>query len=626
MAKKTPKKPSSNKGKSPNHSIPAFSPFRQQFWREHKWAALLLFILPFVLYGSTATFDYVLDDKIVLTENQFVAKGFAGVSDIFKTESFTGFLGEQQDLVVGARYRPLSIVSFAIEYELWGQNPALSHLINVLLYALCSLLIFRTLYLLVPEKKDAPWFKGVSFAAALLFVLHPVHSEVVANIKGRDEILAVLLSIATLYYCFKYIIEKKPISMVWACACFFFGILAKENTLTFLGVIPLAIALFTKIPRKRFLQTMVPLAAVTILYLIIRVDVIGYLLSSGKEVTALMNNPFVEASGGEKFATITYTMGRYLGLSFVPYPLTHDYYPYHIPLMSWSDWQVILALVLNLGLIGLAIVRWNQSRVLAFSIGFYFLTISITSNILFPVGTFMNERFLFLPSIGFCLAVAYLLLRTLPKLLKDQPSSKMIGLGLTGLMCVGFAFITFARVPAWENNHTLNQAAIKVSVNSARANQYFAYSLYEQYLENRDGEDSLRDPAKQSSLLTEAYPYVNRALEIHPDYSDALTCKGGILGGFYGLNKDVNALLVGFYPLATSENQVSYTTDYLNYINRRRQHPNELIDFYHRVGAVHWWGEKKNVVLARKYLNMGLSIVPDHPQLVADMAPVNAGG
>lgn len=581
---------------------------------------ILLLLIPFILYGSTATFGYVLDDKIVLTDNQFVKKGFDGIGDIFQTESFTGFLGTQQDLVEGARYRPLSIVTFAVEYGLFGENPALSHLINVLFYALTGLLLYRVLLLIVPAKKERPWYLTVAFGGALLWALHPVHTEVVANIKGRDEILALLFSLATLYYVYKYLIEKKALSMVMACSAFFLGILAKENTLTFLGVIPLALLLFTRIPRKRFMGIMLPLGGVTILYLLIRVDVIGYLLGSGKEVTALMNNPFVEATTGEKFATITYTLGRYLGLSIFPHPLTHDYYPYHIPILGWGDWRVLLSLLLHIGLVAFAALTWRKNRVLTFCIGFYLMTLFITSNIPFTVGTFMNERFLFMPSAAFCLALAHLLLRKLPQALPKMASAAQIGLGVVALLAVGFTVKSFARIPAWESNHSLNEAAITVSTNSARANQYYAYSLYEQYLEDKSGEQPNRDYQKE--LLEEAYPYVNKALEIHPTYSDALTCKGGILGGFYDLDKDINRVLEGFYDIATAPREVPFTDQYLSYLNRRGKHFEELVDFYHRVGFVYWWQGQQNAVLARKYINYGLQLVPGHPQLEQDLAQV----
>ncbi len=163
-----------------------------------------MLVLPFLLYYQAMSFGYVLDDKIVISENAFVQQGTSGISDIFGKESFTGFLGEQQDLVVGARYRPLSIATFALEQEYFGADPATSHAINILLYGLTALLIFRVFMIIAPSKEGTPWYFNLAFTGGLVYVLHPVHTEVVANIKGRDEILALLLSMATLYGMLRY--------------------------------------------------------------------------------------------------------------------------------------------------------------------------------------------------------------------------------------------------------------------------------------------------------------------------------------------------------------------------------------------------------------------------------------
>lgn len=598
-------------------------PSGPNFWSQHVWEGLILLLLPFVLYGTTVGFDYVLDDKIVLSENAFVQEGFSGMADIFQTESFTGYLQEQQDLVAGARYRPLSLATFAFEYELFGLNPAVSHFVNVLLYALTCLLLFRVFHQLVAVRKGAAWWSALPFVAALLFLAHPVHSEVVANIKGRDEILALLLSLATFYYVFQFLRSRNLVLMGLASALFFLAILAKENSLTFLGVIPLALILFTKIPQQRYIQILGPLGAVVVIYLLVRVDVIGYLFS-GKEVTALMNNPFVEATTGEKFATITYTLGRYLGLSFFPHPLTHDYYPYHIPIVSWGNLWVLVALVAHLALVGIAIWQWNKSKIITFSIGLYLMTLFITSNIPFPVGTFMNERFLFMPSVGVCLALAYVLLRILPRL---QSSLKMVGVAIAALFVVGFGVKTIARVPAWENEKTLNVAAIEVSVNSARANQYYGYSLYREYVSVRDsaranGESVNRD--EQYARLDEALPHVKKALEIHPSYTDALTCKGGIMAGYIELGSEMEFVMDEFYQVATAPVQVPFNDAFLRYANGKGVNYDGMAGWYYRVGYQHWWEAKRDAALAKKYLELGLRVAPNDPDLLTALAQVNS--
>ena len=92
---------------------------------------LILLLLPLFLYLNTINNDYALDDSIVITKNMYVQKGLKGIGEIFTTETFTGFFGQQKDLVSGSRYRPLSLATFAFEHELWGNRPGLSHLINL---------------------------------------------------------------------------------------------------------------------------------------------------------------------------------------------------------------------------------------------------------------------------------------------------------------------------------------------------------------------------------------------------------------------------------------------------------------------------------------------------------------
>jgi hypothetical protein len=132
---------------------------------------------------------------MVITENKFTQQGIKGIGDIFKYERFRGYFGKQSGKLTGERYRPLSIVSFAIEKSLFGSNKAISHLINVLLYALTGLLLYRVLLFMFPGDKGnkaRTWFFSIPFLATSFFLFHPLHVEVVANIKGRDEIFAFL--------------------------------------------------------------------------------------------------------------------------------------------------------------------------------------------------------------------------------------------------------------------------------------------------------------------------------------------------------------------------------------------------------------------------------------------------
>ena len=226
---KPKKKPTGNPAKrtSPSPAVKAAPKPASQtgFWKRNWPGAVILLILPFALYGASLKYGYVLDDKIVLSENNFVKKGLAGIGDIFSTESFTGYLGEQKNLVAGSRYRPLSIATFAVEHHFWGLNPRNSHFLNILFYALTGLLLFRVLALFLRQDKDRKWHMALPILAAVLFILHPIHTEVVANIKGRDEILALLLSLGAFYFSYRYAVYRKIADLALADERVWFGVL-----------------------------------------------------------------------------------------------------------------------------------------------------------------------------------------------------------------------------------------------------------------------------------------------------------------------------------------------------------------------------------------------------------------
>ena len=128
-----------------------------------------------------------------------------------------------------------------------------------------------------------------------------------------------------------------------------------------------------------------------------------------------MNNPFLGLTFSERYGTIFYTLGKYIQLLIFPHSLTHDYYPRHIPIMSFSDWQVLLSIGIY-AILGLyALIRLPKKDPIAFGIIFYIASLSVVSNLVFSVGTNMSERLVFMPSVGFCLVIALLLNKFLNK-------------------------------------------------------------------------------------------------------------------------------------------------------------------------------------------------------------------
>ena len=95
---------------------------------------MLLFALGFFLYANTFGHDYSQDDAIVITDNMFTTQGVKGFGGILQYDTFYGFFKEEgkAKLVAGGRYRPFSLLTFALEYSIFGENPTVSHIVNAL--------------------------------------------------------------------------------------------------------------------------------------------------------------------------------------------------------------------------------------------------------------------------------------------------------------------------------------------------------------------------------------------------------------------------------------------------------------------------------------------------------------
>ncbi len=513
--------------------------------RLHKW---LVFVLAFLLYGNTLTHEYTQDDAIVIYDNMFTTKGFSGIPSILKYDTFYGFFKvEGKDkLVAGGRYRPLTLVMFAVEYALFGENPLIGHLGNVLLYGLLGVVLYLLLIQLFRARGDLPATALIALLTTLFFMAHPVHTEVVANIKGRDEIMTLLGSLAALLFSLKAYQEKKAWLNIIAGIIFFLALMSKENAITFLAVVPLTYFVFTKANTTKIATQTLPFLLGAIVFLVIRGQVLGG--NFGGEVSMeLMNNPFlkiennrwVELAFGEKMATITYTLGKYVQLLIFPHPLTHDYYPRHVALMTWGDWQVILSALLYAGLGVVGLIGLLKKRLWSYGILYYLITLSIVSNIVFPIGTNMSERFLFMPSVGFCLGiVVFFHSLTAANGGKGLGQKLNLLLAISGIVLLLLSAKTIHRNLAWQSNFTLFTTDVEVSRNSAKLRNSAGGELTAEAIKEKE-------EVKRTAMLQEAVGHLKEAVKIHPTYKNAYL----LLGNAHNYLKQYDEA-IGYYDQA----------------------------------------------------------------------------
>jgi tetratricopeptide (TPR) repeat protein len=507
----------------------------------------LLFAIGFLLYANTFTHDYTLDDAIVITNNMYVEDGLSGIPGILSKDTFYGFFKEEgkAQLVAGGRYRPLTLIMFAVEVQLFGQRPVVGHLFNALYYGLTVVVLYLLMLQLFRPQKNAPKAYFIALATALLFAVHPLHTEVVANIKGRDEIIALLGSIAALYFSIRAMREKNMRFQILAGGLFFLGLMAKENAITFLAVVPLAYYFFTKAEPGTIVKQSLPFVAGAIVFLLIRFSILGSGLS--EPTMEMMNNPFVKVEGNrylaftftERMATIFYGLGKYLQLLIAPVTLSHDYYPRQIGVMQFSDWRVLLSLLAYIGMGVYALMGFRKKDPVSFGILYFLATLSIVSNIVFPVGTHIAERLLFMPSVGFAMVLAILGYRLASRSVAagKAPAYRHFSMVLVILAVVGLVYAgrTIARNPVWKDNFTLFLNDVENSPNSAKLRNAAGGELVTQSVNEQNAE-------KRNQMLREAIGHLKEATRIHPNYKNAYL----LLGNAYNYLQEFDQSIESF--------------------------------------------------------------------------------
>lgn len=499
--------------------------------------SLAFFALAVLLYANTLTHGFVQDDAIVITDNMFTTKGLEGIPGILGKDTFFGFFKVEgkETLVSGGRYRPMTLVLFAVLFQVVGSNPFPFHLLTVFLYACTCVVLYRTLLLLFRDRPGTPLGPFIAWSATLLFTVHPIHTEVVANIKGCDEIVTLLGSLGALYFTLRLVDTGKMAYALWAALTFFGACLSKENAATFTVVIPVAIWFFrggganstgaggAARPTAEAVglwRVGVPVWVAFAVFFVVRGGILDWRF--GGEPMELMNNPFLKIEGNrwvpfsfsEKLATIFYTLAVYLKLLFAPWPLTHDYYPRHIGIIGWGNPVALLSLVLHAAMTWFVFSGLTKKDPVRFGMLFYGLTMSIVSNLVFPIGTNMGERFAFMPSAGFAIAVAGAVAWWCTPQRLNTVVGAWIGVALL------FSALTIARNPVWASNEKLFFTDVHTSPNSAKVQNAVGSMLLEKAIQEKN--DEARKP-----LLEKSLKHLSKAVDIYPNYKDALISRGG---------------------------------------------------------------------------------------------------
>lgn len=499
--------------------------------------AMVVALVAFGFYFNSYSNKYALDDDIIMKENMYVQKGFSGIYEIMTNDAYKSYyqsMGVDQQLS-GGRYRPLSIVSFAIEQQLFGhcygeraeevrdsvlflqkkgitdanyfrltneKNELLKqieqtnleiapvrHVFQVLWFTLSMIVLLWFLRECIFRKNT-----DIAFLAALLFTMHPIHTEVVANVKSRDEIFSLLFICLTFIFYFRYDVSKKMKDIVWGSVFFILALLSKEYAAMLLVLIPIGLMIFHKRSVGEILgRFVIPVGGVIVVYAIFRFSSIG-LASHQEDPRSIdpLNAPYMFANPAERLGSIINRLDDYLWLLFKPYPLSSDYSYANFAYTDFTSGEVWLSFFVNVALAIIGVVYALRRHVIGFAILWYFAFFMLVNNVLFEVGATMGERLIYHSSVGFCIAIAFLLIKGLEligaakteeghagngtltmKAAGDQPSFPVqspILIVIVLAIGIPFCLITTQRNLKWHDDYTLFSTDVITHPNSALTN------------------------------------------------------------------------------------------------------------------------------------------------------------
>lgn len=430
---------------------------------------LLLAVVAFA-YGNTLLSDFTNDDiQLYVLRNPQVTH--PSLRALFSPNKFTGV------------FRPVTFATFALDWKI-GQGFAPGfHVINLILHAIVTLLLYMLLRKLFQGVDQG---NALALAAALLFAVHPIHTEAVASISGRAELLGAGFLIAA------WLLHLKD-REVPALLCFVLALLSKESAIVFLPLLILGDYLSTHWKSTlRYLRA----AGVTVLYLAVLWKVRGNHL--GMAYVFFLDNPLFGIPAGPRILNALGVAWKYVGLQFYPATLSSDYSYNQIPLYSAWRYALPAALATVAAVAGWIWAVWKRRRGLALAGGIYMAGFAVTANILMPIGTIMGERLAYFPSAGFCLlaALAWNWLRQ---------RRQTLAFGMLAVLITLLGVRTVVRNRDWKNNETLYSAQVRNAPDSAKTHENMAlvYMNHEQVdLARKEFETALRIYPDPHTLAT----------------------------------------------------------------------------------------------------------------------------
>jgi tetratricopeptide (TPR) repeat protein len=399
-------------------------------------AVVFIFIFSIVVYSNSLGGAFVWDDQAFVAHNTAIKTLFNAPS--FFTDPLTTAIGElAQDV-----YRPITTLSYAVDYFFWGLNSFGYHLTNVVIHASNGVLAFFLLSIIFGEFIPA-------LIGSLIFISHPVQTEVVSWISGRSSVLFMFFYLSSIIFYIRSCKESKFLLYLASILAFAASLFSKEMAIT----LPIILILYDihfagKTSLKEKIIKYTPYFAIALFYISIRV----FLLKQVAQFAG-WGAPYTT------FLTMSKVVVDYIVLLFWPVKLCAVGYDMAIS-KSILEIQVLFSLSVLAGLFFTLPVLFRRVKVLSFSILVFFITLFPVLNII-PIKALKAERFLYLPSLGFCIAAAYLLFLLSKRPNKPHAKISVIAVIIPTLLISAYSARTIMRNEDWRDEITIGRRAFE---------------------------------------------------------------------------------------------------------------------------------------------------------------------
>jgi type IV pilus biogenesis/stability protein PilW len=433
-------------------------------------SVILIVIIGFSVYANSISGEFIWDDEHLVSDNRYI-RDWSNVSKFF-TE---GMAAGADAPTMYSFYRPFQLITYTLDYSLWKLDPRGYHLTNISLHVLVALAVFWLITILYKD-----WV--LALITGLFFVAHPVHTEAVSYIAGRADSLAALFMLGCFIVYVKIQQRDRKTYFIWMVLSYVLAVLSKELSL----ILPVLLLLYHFTFRQRVKwKAFLPILAVTILYIVLRMTVLNFL---SEEVIH-------KTTHGQRVAGFFVAMVNYVRIMILPLNLHMEYgnsfYSFGYPLV-WGG--IVLVFVLIALIAKTALAR----NIVFFALAWFLINLIPSSNLLYPINAYMAEHWLYLPSIGI-----FLLLAKGLTLLSREKGLKSLSIGAVVLFLGVYSFLTIDQNGYWKTKIPFYLRTIKYANNSSRV----YYNLANEYRELGQNEKAIEN--------------YDKALKVRPDYYEA---------------------------------------------------------------------------------------------------------